>query len=80
MGCVFVLCQFLHVLHKVAFGLLDRPVASSQAALCAVGPLIPPPPIAPPSQSLGGEGEKITYGVNTYCLLLKNRGTAPEFF
>jgi hypothetical protein len=54
-------------------------VASSQATLRVVGRLIPAAPCSP-SQSPEGEGEKITYGVNTYCLLLKNPGTVPEFF
>jgi hypothetical protein len=69
----------------------DRPVASSQSALRVVGRLIPAAPCSP-SQSPAGEGEKITYGVNTYRLSLmekpgdcprvfwKNRGTVPEFF
>ena len=68
-------------LHQSTFINPMGPTRGEQPSSLVRGrPSHPPPPIAPPSQSLGGEGEKITYGVNTYCLLLKNRGTVPEFF
>jgi hypothetical protein len=58
----------------------DRPVASSQAALRVVGRLIPAAPCSP-SQSPEGEGEKITYGVNTYRLsLIEKLGDCPQVF
>ncbi len=41
---------------------LHEPYASSQTAMRAVGPLIPPAPFSP-GQSPGGEGEPSGYGV-----------------